>query len=151
MSKGCQVLCWLFTAVWSCAVMEQQNLVCPFSLMPYTIDTLFYDLGQCVHTWLPANDGCRQLTHLPSTRTTWPIFVRDIMPLTDAVILLKGNLKHPLLPFTRWKLNYPCPVTRPIFEWLDISVHTLQQVSIIYERPSYKCHKCMHFSSIGSA
>ena len=103
----------------------------PIFLDAVPIETLF-------HRRLPVDDGCRQPTHLPSTRTTWSIFVHDSTPLTDAIMQLKRNLRHPLLPFIGWMFNYPGPVKCPIFEWLGISVHMLQQqVSIIYERSLY--------------
>jgi len=94
---------------------------------------------------MPADDGCPHPTHLSSTSTTWSIFVHDshlplfmTAPLTEAVILLKRNLRHLLLPSIVWMFNYPCPVTHTIFVWLGICVHTLQQrVSNVYEWPSY--------------
>jgi hypothetical protein len=67
-----------------------------------------------------------------------PSIVHDSAPLTGAIIPLKRNLCHLLLPSIVWMFKYPCPVTHGIFFWLGICVHTLQQcVSNIYEWPSY--------------
>jgi hypothetical protein len=43
-----------------------------------------------------------------------PSVLHDSAPLTDAIVLLKTNLHHPLLPSIGWMFSYPCPITRTL-------------------------------------
>jgi hypothetical protein len=56
--------------------------------------------------------------------------VHDRTPMTEAIVPLKRNLHHPLLPFVEWMINYHCRVTDAIFGRLAISVHTLKLTSV---------------------
>jgi hypothetical protein len=132
---------YIFSAV--CLLTTWTNtfftVSCPLWNFPPS-ETLFYNLGQLLHTRMPASDGCPQPPHLSSTSTIWSIFVHDShLPLstTGAVIPLTRNLRHLLLPSIVWMFKYTCPVTRTFFVWLGVCVHTLwQQVSNVYEWPS---------------
>jgi hypothetical protein len=50
-----------------------------------------------LHTWLPADSGYWQLTQLPTTTTTWSIFIHD------SHLLLSTTVHHWLTQSSHWK------------------------------------------------
>jgi hypothetical protein len=101
----------------------------------------FYPLQHCSVTWGSCSThghGCQPTMgvgswlNVSSTRSLWSIFVCDIhLPLSTTAptdwrdCSSRKKLVPSSLPYTGLMINYTCPMTHKILEWLGVSVEML--------------------------
>lgn len=93
-------------------------------------ETLFYDFGQLLHSWLPADNGCQQPTHFLSTRTMWSKLVYGIhLSLSMTAHHWRNRPATPYSAITYW-VNVQLPLVPDMHNFL-IATHLCLHVTIM--------------------